>query len=137
MNSFALYLVKRELSLLIPKKQGGDLVAQLHLCSSQNRSKLYESSCNLVMSRSYLSEIAKFNQELAQYLSVANRNKQQLENSRMLAKQIVFWTESAKFLITELEIWDRFENEEKCEKSILKIQRALDRLHDLVTQLDE
>jgi len=89
------------------------------------------------MSESYQSDIERLNRELDRYRSIAKINKASLEENIWVAKQFIFWVEGTRFLISELEIWERVGNSNKCEETVRKIQHALDHLHELLDQLEE
>jgi len=89
------------------------------------------------MSKSYKSEAEKFHRELDFYRATARSNKPRLEDNPFLEKQITFWIEGTRFFISELEIWDQLRDAEECEKTIHKIQEALDRMQRLIDQLVE
>lgn len=88
------------------------------------------------MSRNVQEEIERIKSELANNHCIIERNNQRLQSDPWLEKRIIFWMESARFLVTELEIWDHAGNDEKCAETTLKAQKALDGLYDLLRQLD-
>lgn len=87
------------------------------------------------MSKSNRPEIEEFHRQMETCRSIVTRNKDLLEEDIWLEKQITFWTESTRFLITELEIWDQHGNSDKYQLTITKLQKSLDRLHELIRQL--
>ena len=89
------------------------------------------------MSKSYQSDIEKFQRELDHCRSLAKANKDWLEQNPIIEKQVTFWVEGIRFLISELEIWERFENANKCKETAYKAQRALNRLGELLNQLED
>lgn len=88
------------------------------------------------MSKTDRAEIQELHRQMDTYRSIIKRNNGRLEHDIWLEKQIRFWMESTRFLITELEIWDRLGNETKCVETTSKAQKALDTLYDLLRQLD-
>ena len=81
------------------------------------------------MSASYRSEIVRLQRELDHIHSFVRTQKRRLEENPLFEQQIRFWAESTRFLITELEIWDRMGETMKCRVTVLKVQKALDHLH--------
>ena len=87
------------------------------------------------MSKPNRPEIEGFHRQIETCRSIVARNKDLLEEDAWLEKQITFWTESTRFLITELEIWDQQGNSDKYQLTITMLQKSLDRLHELIRQL--
>lgn|SRR5690242_6514243 len=79
--------------------------------------------------------IEKFDQELESHRLFTIKNKELLQKNPWLDKQITFWMESTRFLVAELEIWDRLGNETKCAEVITRAQKSLDRLYRLIEQV--
>ncbi len=90
-----------------------------------------------IMSKSNRSELEKFNDELDTYRSIAERNRHRLDEEPLLDKQLSFWFESTRFLISELEIWNQLGNNEKYEETVVKTQKVLDRVHALIIRFIE
>ena len=88
------------------------------------------------MSKNVQKEIERIKSELAGNRYIIERNNESLADDRWLHKQILFWMESTRFLVTELEIWNRTGNDKKCAETTLKAQKALDTLDELFEQLD-
>lgn len=89
------------------------------------------------MRRSVRVDVEKFHRELDTYRSaVAELSKERLGTS-FLEKQLIFWMESARFLISELEIWGKLGDNTKYDVVFNKLQKNLDRVDRLVTQLTE
>jgi len=89
------------------------------------------------MSKSSLTDVQRFQGELKRYRVIISENKQRLENHPLLAKQIDFWVESSRFLLTELEIWDRLGNRNKYNVTYNNARKAIDYLYTLIDQLPE
>lgn len=87
------------------------------------------------MSKSNRPEIEEFHRQLETCRSIVARNKELLEEDSWLEKQLIFWAESTRFLITELEIWDQQGNSDKYQFTITRLEKSLDRLHELIRQL--
>ena len=68
--------------------------------------------------------------------TVADLSKDR-QGTSFLDKQILFWMESARFLINELEIWGNLRHDTKYDATLNKLQKKLDYLHTLVNQLIE
>ncbi len=79
--------------------------------------------------------IERFDQELESYRLFVIQNKELLKRNPWLERQITFWTESARFLIAELEIWNDLGDHAKCNEVIVRAQKALNRLYKLIGQL--
>lgn len=88
------------------------------------------------MESAFRKEIEQFQNELANDRFIIERNQERLENDSWLDKQIRFWVESTRFLISELEIWDKLDNHEKGAQTCIKAQKALDHLYELLRELD-
>jgi len=89
-----------------------------------------------MMKRSIRAEREKsFKRELDTYRSVLIERTQASRTMSFLEKQAIFWIESARFLITELEVWDRFKDDAKYDATTRKVQEMLDRLNSLMNQL--
>jgi len=89
------------------------------------------------MRRSVRADVEKFHQELDSYRStLADLSKRRQETS-FLDKQLIFWMESARFLINELEIWGKLGDNTKYDVVFNKIQKNLDRVNELIAQLTE
>ena len=84
------------------------------------------------MSESYQSDILRFHRELDICYTLAKTNKARLKEHPLVEKQITFWIEGTRFLISELEIWERMGNLSKCDETVYKVQQALDHLHELL-----
>src|SRR5262245_2343827 len=76
-----------------------------------------------------------YKKELATYQSVITELIQGHREMSFMEKQAVFWMESARFLITELEVLARFGDDPKYEATAHKVQKTLERLSELITQL--
>jgi len=83
------------------------------------------------MSKSLKTESEKLSLELEKIRSIAqergHRQKDPLFNT-----QLTFWMESVRFCITELEIWDKEGDTERCNQIIHRARECLDRLHQLI-----
>jgi len=89
------------------------------------------------MSKSSRPDVLRFQHELEKFRAIINSNNGSLENNPLLARQINFWVESMRFLITELEVWDRLGNRHKYDATYNKARKALDYLNTLIDQLTE
>ncbi len=89
------------------------------------------------MNISYRSKLESFKGELDQYRSIAGRHHSELDEKPLLGKQLEFWFQSARFLITELEVWGKLENDKKYDETIYKLQKALNHVRQLITELLE
>ncbi len=90
------------------------------------------------MKRSIRAEREKsFKRELETYRSVLTERTQGSRQISFLEKQAIFWIESVRFLITELEVWDRFKDDAKYDATTRKVQEMLGRLNGLITQLPD
>ena len=94
-------------------------------------------SIRFTMNKPYQSEIEKFQRELNRYRSLATANRGRLEANSLLGKQLTFWAESTRFLISEPEIWGRMRDASKWDETAYKVLQALDRLRDVLDQLPE
>jgi hypothetical protein len=89
------------------------------------------------MSKSSRPDVLRFQHELEECRAIINKNNNSLENNPSLARQINFWMESAKFLVTELEIWDRLGKRNNYDATYNKTRKAMDYLYTLIDQLTE
>ena len=79
--------------------------------------------------------IERFDAELESYRLLTIKKKELLKQNLWLDKQIIFWMESTRFLVAELEIWGQLDNQTKCNEVIGGTQKSLDRLFRLIEQL--
>ena len=79
--------------------------------------------------------IEKFDQELETHRLFAIGNKELLKKYPWFDQQIIFWMESTRFLVAELEIWNERGDETKCAEVISRAQKSLDRLYRLIEQV--
>ena len=94
-------------------------------------------SLNFAMKRPVRADLEKFHRELETYRStIADLSKNRQETS-FLDKQILFWMESARFLINELEVWGNLPDETRYDVTRNKLQKNLDYLNALISQLAE
>ena len=80
-----------------------------------------------------------FQQELEALRLILQRNLQKLKQHEnpMLGKQLNFWIESASFLRTELDIWEKVGNVAKREQAVERMRKVLDILQELVNSLND
>ncbi len=90
-----------------------------------------------VMNESNRSELERFSDELNSYRLFAERNRHHLDQEPLLDRQLIFWFESVRFLLSELEIWDRLGNNKKWDETVGKLQKALSNVNQLITSLLE
>ena len=89
------------------------------------------------MKRSVRADVEKFQRELETYRStIADLSIDRRETS-FLDKQILFWMESARFLLNELEVWGNLPDDARYDVTRDKLHKNLDYLHTLVSQLME
>src|SRR5262245_920168 len=89
------------------------------------------------MRRAIRADVEKFRQELDTCRSIIVGLSKRRPTTSFLGKQLVFWMESARFLINELEIWDRLRDDAKYAATRHKLQKNLDYVNELVTQFIE
>lgn len=89
------------------------------------------------MSKSSRPDVLRFQHELEKCRAIINKNNGSLENNPLLARQIDFWMESTRFLITELEIWDRLGKPPNYDATYNRLRKAMDYLYTLIEQLTE
>ena len=91
------------------------------------------------MKQSVRADTEKFQRELNIYRStlVELYKERHTQPSSLLDRQITFWMESARFLISELEIWGKLGNETKYALTLNKVQQTFDYLNGLIAQLSE
>ena len=89
----------------------------------------------VVMSKYIRLDIESFNKELESYRITVVKNKASLSSKPWLEKQIFFWMESTRFLISELEIWNELGDHVRCAETTVRIQKALERVSMMMQQL--
>lgn len=87
------------------------------------------------MSKYIRLDIESFNKELESYRITVVKNKASLSSKPWLEKQIFFWMESTRFLISELEIWNELGDHVRCAETTVRIQKALERVSMMMQQL--
>ena len=50
-------------------------------------------------------------------------------------KQVTFWVEGSRFLLSELDVWERLGNTQKCAEIVHILQGVLNHLRDLLEQM--
>ena len=81
-------------------------------------------------------DVEGFKQELESYRKIVTKNQEALDSKPGLEKQIFFWMESTRFLLSELEIWNELGDDAKCAETTVRIQQVLGRLHKMIQQLE-
>lgn len=89
------------------------------------------------MKRPTRSDQEQFRRELEIYSSTITELAKRRQETSFMEKQTIFWTESARFLITELEIWDKMREDTRYDATVVKIQKIFQRLNGLINQLTE
>ena len=83
------------------------------------------------------SDTQRFQRELDNYRTTLADLSKDGEIDPFVGKQISFWMESARFFISELEIWDKLGDKAKYYVAVKKVQKALDQVDELIFQLIE
>lgn len=80
-----------------------------------------------------------FQQELDALRLILQKNLQKLKHHEnpALGKQLDFWIESAKFLKTEMEIWEKVGNVSKHEQAVERMRKVLGILQELIDHLND
>jgi hypothetical protein len=73
-----------------------------------------------------------FQEQLDILRSILQKNLERAKQDRLLGTQLEFWLESAKFLETNIEIWERAGNVDQRNRSIEKMRKVLEVLQQLV-----
>ena len=88
-----------------------------------------------MMKKSVREDTERFKQELAHCRSVVAGLTKRRQETSFTEKQLTFWMESARFLITELEIWGKLGNDAKYEVAIHRIRKNIEYVRKLMAQL--
>ena len=83
------------------------------------------------MSNSFQKIRESLTRELQKVRSKA-RGDQRRQEDQLLDKQLDFWIESAKFSISELEIWDGLGDEIKCHQAVIRARDCLNNIYKLL-----
>ncbi len=81
-------------------------------------------------------DMESFKKELESYKNIVIKNQEFLKSQPWLEKQIFFWMESTRFLISELEIWNQLDDPAKCAETTVRIQKALERVNKMIQQFE-
>jgi hypothetical protein len=87
------------------------------------------------MKQSIRTETDKFRRELDRYQAKLASFSGAGRETSFLEKQLVFWIESARFLVNELEIWGNVGADTKYKATFQKVRNNLDYVHELIAQL--
>lgn len=77
-----------------------------------------------------------FQEELEALRSILEENLHKLKDDPFLGTQLEFWMESARFMETNIEIWEDAGNSYKHEQAIERMRKVLDILQKLIEQLN-
>ena len=77
-----------------------------------------------------------FQQELDALRSILQQNLQKLNQDPFLDTRLEFWLESANFLVTEMDIWERVGDVGKREQAVERMQKVLGILQELIDHLN-
>jgi hypothetical protein len=83
------------------------------------------------MSNSFQKIRESLTRELEKAHSRAQADKRR-QGDLLLDKQLDFWIESARFSISELEIWDGLGDEIKCHHAVARARDCLHNIHKLL-----
>lgn len=78
-----------------------------------------------------------FQDELDSLRLILQKNLQKLKQDPFLGTQVEFWLESAKFMETNIEIWEEAGNTYKRQQATERMRKVLDVLQQLIDQLNE
>ena len=84
-----------------------------------------------------LSDPEDFQQELDALRLILRDNLKHVRQDRMLGNQVEFWMESARFLETELQIWENAGNQYKRQQALERMRKVLDILQELIDRMNE
>ena len=87
------------------------------------------------MRKSSWSDKEKFYRELRHYRSIAETYIDLLEENSMLTKQLVFYVESARFYIVQLDVWDKRGDRQRYEEAVHGARKNLDHVRELIIEL--
>jgi hypothetical protein len=77
-----------------------------------------------------------FQQELDALRLILKQNLHKLKEDPFLGTQVEFWLESAKFMETNLEIWEDTGNAYKHQQAMERMRKVLDSLQQLINQMN-
>ncbi len=77
-----------------------------------------------------------FQEQLEILRSILQKNLQQAKQDRLLGTQLEFWLESAKFLETDIEIWEHAGNMYQRNKAIEQMYKVLEILQQLIDSMN-
>lgn len=78
-----------------------------------------------------------FQQELETLRAILQQNLERTEQDRLLGAQIEFWMQSAQFLETEMDTWERVGNVSKRQQAVERMQKVLDILQQLINRMND
>lgn len=78
-----------------------------------------------------------FQQELETLRAILQQNLERTEQDRLLGAQIEFWMQSAQFLETEMDTWERVGNVSKRQQAVERMQKVLDLLQQLINRMND
>jgi hypothetical protein len=78
-----------------------------------------------------------FQHEMDTLRLILQRNLQRLKQDPALGQRLDFWMESARFLETELEIWEQVGDDTKRDQAVEKMQKVLGILQELIDHLND
>jgi hypothetical protein len=111
--------------------QGGNLCI-----AWQKRYPFTVSLLSLIMNEPSPSDQEDFQQELEALRQLLQKNLQKLKQDPFLGTQVEFWMESAKFMETNIEIWEEAGNAYKHQQAMERMRKVLDILQQLIEQLN-
>lgn len=76
-----------------------------------------------------------FERELEVLRSIIRQNIQRLDQDPMLDSQLDFWMESARFLMTSMEVWEDAGDRYQYTQAVEQMQKILGILQDLIDPL--
>ena len=78
-----------------------------------------------------------FQEELEILRSILRKNMQKLDHDRFLGTQVEFWMESARFMETNIKIWEDTGNAYQHAQAVERMRKVLDILQELIRKLNE